>query len=422
MARFVDCDDEHVVVFVRNTTEAIYLVAASLPRPSPHPLLAARAPREPAPLARAQQSTTFRSPLSLEELVERSCDELPGHAASSPYRRRRSQRRLERHRRGPPRRGACRRRARRRRDTSSSTQRSSLHIGTVSVRGPPGRLPRPLRPQALRPIRPRRAHRSSRPPAQRAPAPQGRRRCTSCLARRRGLGRAASAPRGRNAEPARCRGTRRCLRRASRTVRRDRLERAGAGPRLRLWRRASTINPFATALRGLARPTTTGSESPPSPSPARSHDWSPNNSRTTTAWQCGAGSSARTRSSRTAGTPSDRLDAALRLGRGRRARTSRCQAPYARASGLASMPGTSLVCSTHSSSSELSGGRRSGSRCTGTTPSRSGRRRRLSSRQARALRPRRCRGSRRASTSSSTAETVTTPSPVRASSMRRVFA
>lgn len=31
---FVDCDDDHVVVFVRNTTEAINLVAASLPRPS----------------------------------------------------------------------------------------------------------------------------------------------------------------------------------------------------------------------------------------------------------------------------------------------------------------------------------------------------------------------------------------------------
>jgi selenocysteine lyase/cysteine desulfurase len=32
--RFVDCGDDHVVVFVRNTTEAINLVAASLPRSS----------------------------------------------------------------------------------------------------------------------------------------------------------------------------------------------------------------------------------------------------------------------------------------------------------------------------------------------------------------------------------------------------
>jgi selenocysteine lyase/cysteine desulfurase len=34
LARFVDCGDEHVIVFVRNTTEAINLVAASLPRAS----------------------------------------------------------------------------------------------------------------------------------------------------------------------------------------------------------------------------------------------------------------------------------------------------------------------------------------------------------------------------------------------------
>ena len=34
IARFVDCGDDHVVVFVRNTTEAINLVAASLPRSS----------------------------------------------------------------------------------------------------------------------------------------------------------------------------------------------------------------------------------------------------------------------------------------------------------------------------------------------------------------------------------------------------
>jgi selenocysteine lyase/cysteine desulfurase len=34
VARFVDCGDDHVVVFVRNTTEAINLVAASLPRSS----------------------------------------------------------------------------------------------------------------------------------------------------------------------------------------------------------------------------------------------------------------------------------------------------------------------------------------------------------------------------------------------------
>ncbi len=34
VARFVDCGDEHVVVFVRNTTEAINLVAATLPRPA----------------------------------------------------------------------------------------------------------------------------------------------------------------------------------------------------------------------------------------------------------------------------------------------------------------------------------------------------------------------------------------------------
>lgn len=34
VARFVDCDDDHVVVYVRNTTEAINLVAASLPRES----------------------------------------------------------------------------------------------------------------------------------------------------------------------------------------------------------------------------------------------------------------------------------------------------------------------------------------------------------------------------------------------------
>jgi len=34
VAEFVDCGDEYTVVFVRNTTEAINLVAASLPRPS----------------------------------------------------------------------------------------------------------------------------------------------------------------------------------------------------------------------------------------------------------------------------------------------------------------------------------------------------------------------------------------------------
>ena len=34
VARFVGCGDEHVVVFVRNTTEAINVVAASLPHPS----------------------------------------------------------------------------------------------------------------------------------------------------------------------------------------------------------------------------------------------------------------------------------------------------------------------------------------------------------------------------------------------------
>ena len=34
VARFVDCGDEHVVVFVRNTTEAIDLVAATLARPA----------------------------------------------------------------------------------------------------------------------------------------------------------------------------------------------------------------------------------------------------------------------------------------------------------------------------------------------------------------------------------------------------
>jgi selenocysteine lyase/cysteine desulfurase len=34
IAQFVDCGDDHVVVFVRNTTEAINLVAASLPQPS----------------------------------------------------------------------------------------------------------------------------------------------------------------------------------------------------------------------------------------------------------------------------------------------------------------------------------------------------------------------------------------------------
>ncbi len=83
VARFVDCDDEHVVVFVRNTTEAINLVAASLPRPS---RILCSPLEHHANLLPWREHTVDHLPFtgSADELVERT-DELLRHAASSRY-------------------------------------------------------------------------------------------------------------------------------------------------------------------------------------------------------------------------------------------------------------------------------------------------------------------------------------------------
>ena len=146
------------VVLVRNTTEAINVLAAALPAGTRVLSHAGRAPREHAAVAPPRPCACCRSrqrPRSCSSAASTRCGRA---AADRPARR---HRRLQRHRRGVAagraRRGRAplRRQAVRRRRPARAAPRDR-HGGDGH------RLPRALRPQALRAVRRRRAGRCGR--------------------------------------------------------------------------------------------------------------------------------------------------------------------------------------------------------------------------------------------------------------------
>ena len=147
---------DDTVVLVRNTTEAINVLAAALPAGTRVLSTAVEHHANMLPWRRHDVRLlpfTRIAARAGRALRARAADRA---AADRPARR---HRRLERHRRGVAARRARRGRAPLRRRSCSSTPPSSLRTAPIDMAGDGHRLPRALRPQALRAVRRRRARR-----------------------------------------------------------------------------------------------------------------------------------------------------------------------------------------------------------------------------------------------------------------------
>ena len=168
VARFVGARADDTVVFVRNTTEAINVLAAVAAGGHARALQHHRAPRQHAPVAAPR-----RPPAALHALARGAARGDRARAARRADRPRRRHRRLQRDRRGVAgrRARAARPRARRRAVRRRRPARAAPRDRHGARRDRPPRL---LRPQALRAVR---RGRAGRPPARRA------RRCWPAAAR-----------------------------------------------------------------------------------------------------------------------------------------------------------------------------------------------------------------------------------------------
>ena len=193
VARFVGARQDDVVVFTRNTTDSVNLLARALPRDTSVVVFASE---HHATLLPWRGRDTVRLPVpgsarDAEVLLEDALRALPRRHRPPPAPgARRAHRRVERHRRALAGRAPRRRRP---------PARGAGAAGCRPVRRPPDRRPRRarrrlgriLRPQGARPVRHRCARRSQRLARRRPALPRRRRRH-----RRRSPSAAPAGPRG----------------------------------------------------------------------------------------------------------------------------------------------------------------------------------------------------------------------------------